>query len=103
MKEEFMEFYIEEIRKDIIETTNQRMAEVYHVHEEQVKVEKEHYEHNLATLKESHKERIENLMQIVNARAKTINRLSLVVGAMSIGLIVLLILFLFFPTNPILR
>lgn len=103
MKEELTELYIDEVRKDIIETTNQRMAEVYRIHEERVKSERAHYEQNLTTLKESNKERIDNLMKIIDARAKTINRLSLICGAMAIALIALLVLIIFFPTNPILK
>ena len=100
MKDEMMEIYMEEIRKDIIETTNQRMTEVYRINEDRVKREKQHYDEMLSA---SHKERIDNLMTIVNARAKTINRLSLITGAMAIALIALLILNIFFPTNPLLQ
>ena len=42
-------------------------------------------------------------MKIVDARAKTINRLSLICGAMASALIALLVLNIFFPTNPILK
>lgn len=114
MQEKIEEFYVEEIRKDIIETYNQRMAEVYRVNDKRVEAEKAHYEQLLANNKsyydqliaeknQTHKERIDNLMNIVNARAKTINRLSLITGAMAICLIALLILNIFFPTNPILK
>lgn len=103
MKDEFMDLYIDEIRKDIIETTNQRMAEVYRIHDERVTSEKAHYEQTLSTLNASHKERVDNLMKIIDARAKTINRLSLICGAMAIALIALLVLIIFFPTNPILK
>ncbi len=114
MQDEFNEMYIEEIRRDIIETTNQRMAEVYRVNDKRVEDEKAHcdmllaqskaYYEQLAADKDAiHQQRIENLMRIVDARAKTINRLSLISGAMAVCLIALLVLNIFFPTNPILK
>ncbi len=114
MQEEFLDFYTEEIRKDIIETSNQRMAEVYRINDKRVSDEKAHYEQLLEQNKEHyaqlsadkdalHQQRIDNLMRILDARAKTINRLSLICGAMAICLIALLILNIFFPTNPILK
>lgn len=114
MKEEFLEMYTEEIRKDIVETSNQRLAEVYRINDSRVANEKAHYEQMLEQSKSyyaqlsadkdaMHQQRIDNLMRIVDARAKTINRLSLICGAMAICLIALLIINIFFPTNPILR
>lgn len=114
MQDEFMQFYAEEIRKDIIETTNTRVSEYRRITDARIENEKEHYEKMIASNKAhydqlieeknaSMKERIDNLMTIINARAKTINRLFLVIGVLSICLIALLILNIFFPTNPILK
>ncbi len=114
MQEEFLEFYTEEIRKDIIETTNNRVAEYRRISEVRIADEKTHFAQLLEQNKEHyaqlsadkdalHQQRIDNLMRILDARAKTINRLSLICGAMAICLIALLILNIFFPTNPIIK
>lgn len=114
MKEEFLEFYTEEIRRDIIETTNNRVAEYKRISEARIENEKAHYDRLLEQNKEHyaqltadkdamHKHRIDNLMAINAARNKTINRLFLVIGVLSICLVALLVLVIFFPTNPILK
>ncbi|MBQ8396653.1 MAG: helix-turn-helix domain-containing protein [Clostridia bacterium] len=114
MQEEFLAFYTEEIRRDIIETTNNRVAEYKRISEARIADEKAHFDRMLEQHKEHyaqlsadkdaiHQQRIDNLMKIIDARAKTINRLFLVIGVMSICLVALLILNIFFPTNPILK
>lgn len=114
MKDEFLEFYTEEIRRDIIETTNNRVAEYKRISEARIENEKAHYDRLLEQNKEHyaqltadkdaiHKQRIDNLMAINAARNKTINRLFLVIGVLSICLIALLALIIFFPTNAILK
>lgn len=114
MKEEFLAFYTEEIRRDIIETTNNRVAEYKRISEARIENEKAHYDRLLEQNKEHyaqmsadkdamHKHRIDNLMAINAARNKTINRLFLVIGVLSICLVALLVLVIFFPTNPILK
>ena len=114
MKNEFLEFYTEEIRRTIIETTNTRVDEYKRISEARIENEKAHFEQLLEQNKEHyaqlsadkdaiHQQRIDNLMSIINARAKTINRLSIICGAMAICLIVLLIINIFLPTNPILN
>lgn len=114
MKEEFLAFYTEEIRRDIIETTNNRVAEYKRISEARIETEKAHYDRLLEQNKEHyaqltadkdaiHKHRIDNLMAINAARNRTINRLFLVIGVLSICLIALLVLIIFFPTNPILK
>lgn len=103
MQDKILEVYTEEIRKDIIETYNMRVAEVYRVNDQRVANEKAHYDQLIADKDAMHQQRIDNLMSILDARNKTINRLFLLCGAMAICLIALLILNIFFPTNPILK
>lgn len=103
MQDKILEVYTEEIRKDIIETYNMRVAEVYRVNDQRVANEKAHYDQLIADKDAMHQQRIDNLMSILDARNKTINRLFLICGAMAICLIALLILNIFFPTNPILK
>lgn len=114
MQEDFLQFYTEEIRKDIIETTNTRVSEYRRITDARIENEKAHYEKMIANENAHYdqliteknaamKERFDNLMTIINARVKTINRLFLVIGVLSICLVALLILNIFFPTNPILK
>ena len=92
MQDKIMAAYTKAIREDVIS-----------IYTERLETEKKHYEQLIAEKDAVQKQRIDNLMGIIDTRAKTINRLFLALGIAAAVAIVLLIFIVFFPTNSILN
>ena len=103
MTDYILSVYTRSVREDIISTYNTRVAEYSRVCDARIESEEKHYNRLIKEVTEMHQHRIDNLMHIIDARSKTINKLLMVIGALGFCLIALLVVILVVPTNSILN